>query len=90
MKCRTAQKDSIICRIWRGPGTPQMNTADRGVIYGLTMDTARGALVRAALEGIAYDMRLNVENMEACGLPVNRILAAGGGARSEKRCSGAQ
>ena len=67
-----------------GTGTPQMNTADRGVIYGLTMDTARGALVRAALEGIAYDMRLNVENMEACGLPVNRILAAGGGARSEK------
>lgn len=67
-----------------GTGTPQMDTKDRGVIYGLTMNTSRGDLVRAALEGISFDMRLNVQNMENCGLPVKRILAAGGGARSKK------
>lgn len=67
-----------------GTGTPQMETRDRGVIYGLTLDTSRGALVRAALEGISFDMRLNLENMEACGLAVRRILAAGGGAKSAK------
>lgn len=67
-----------------GTGTPWMDTADRGMIYGLTMDTPRGDLVRAALEGLSFDMRLNVENMEQCGLPVRRILAAGGGAKSRK------
>lgn len=67
-----------------GTGTPWMDTADRGMIYGLTMDTPRGSLVRAALEGLSFDMRLNVENMEKCGLPVRRILAAGGGAKSRK------
>lgn len=67
-----------------GTGTPQMDTADRGVIYGLTLDTKKGAITRAALEGISFDMRLNVEKMEQCQLFVNRILAAGGGAKSEK------
>ena len=67
-----------------GTGTPQMDTEDKGVICGMTLNTARGELVRAALEGISFDMRLNVENMERCGLEVKRILAAGGGAKSEK------
>lgn len=67
-----------------GSGTPYMDTADRGAVYGLTLATSRGEIVRAALEGIACDMRLNIANMEACGLPVKRILAAGGGAASRR------
>lgn len=67
-----------------GTGTPQMDTNDRGLIYGLTLNTKRGELVKAALEGIAFDMKQNITNMESCQLPVGRILAAGGGAKSEK------
>lgn len=67
-----------------GTGTPQMNTEDTGVIYGMTLSTTRGEIVKAALEGIAFDMKQNIENMLACGLPVNGIMAAGGGAKSNK------
>lgn len=67
-----------------GTGTPQMDMADRGVVHGLTLETKRGELVRAALEGIAFDMRKNLDNMRSCGLPVGKILAAGGGARSSE------
>lgn len=67
-----------------GTGTPQMDTEDKGIIYGLTLDTTRGELVKAALEGIACDMRLNIRSMEACGLEVKHITGAGGGARSLK------
>ena len=67
-----------------GTGTPQMDMDDRGVIHGLTLETKRGELVRAALEGIAFDMRRNLDNMKACGLPIGQILAAGGGARASK------
>lgn len=67
-----------------GSGTPYMDTHDRGGIYGMTLKTTRGELVRAALEGIAFDIRLNLENMAACALPVRQIMAGGGGVKSDR------
>ena len=66
-----------------GSGTPYMDIADKGVIYGMTLVTSKGEIVKAALEGIAFDMRHNIENMEACGLRVKQIMAGGGGAKSD-------
>ena len=65
-------------------GTLYMDTRERGGIYGMTLKTSRGELVRAALEGIAFDIRLNLENMAACGLPVRQIMAGGGGVKSDR------
>lgn len=67
-----------------GTGTPQMDTSDVGVLYGLNLNTTRGEIVKAAIEGIAMDMRLNIQNMEACHLPVHSIRAAGGGTKTKK------
>ena len=73
-----------------GSGTPEMCTADCGALYGLRLETTRGQLVRSALEGLAFDLRRNLDALAACGLEVGRIVTAGGGAKSrtalEIRC----
>lgn len=66
-----------------GSGTPYMDVRDSGVLYGLRLDTTRGEIVRAAVQGLAFDMRLNIENLRRAGLPVQHIRVAGGGAKSE-------
>lgn len=65
-----------------GSGTPYMNQEDSAVMAGLRIDTKRGEIVRAAVEGLAFDMRLNIANMEDCGIYIKNIKAAGGGAKS--------
>jgi xylulokinase len=42
---------------------------------------------RAILEGIAFELRLHIEGVEAAlGQPLNRLIAVGGGARSPLWC----
>jgi xylulokinase len=59
-----------------------MDTQSKGVIAGLTLNTTRGELVRALLEGINYEMRLNLELLKEAGIIVREIRAIGGGAKS--------
>lgn len=67
-----------------GAGTPRMDQKEGAGLYGLRPDTTRGDILRAAIEGLAFDMRINIENMEESGIPVSHIRAAGGGAKSGK------
>lgn len=67
-----------------GAGTPRMDQQEGAGLYGLRPDTTRGDILRAAIEGLAFDMRINIENMEEAGIPVSHIRAAGGGAKSIK------
>lgn len=65
-----------------GTGTPQMDPNASGCLCGLRIETRRGDIVRAAIEGLAFDMRTNIENMREANIPVTRLKAAGGGAQS--------
>lgn len=67
-----------------GAGTPRMDQKEGAGLYGLRPDTTRGDILRAAIEELAFDMRINIENMEDSGIPVSHIRAAGGGAKSIK------
>jgi xylulokinase len=65
-------------------GTPHFDTQTPGAILGLRLATSRGEVFRALLEGVALEMRLNVEILEAAGLPINDFRAVGGGAKSRE------
>jgi xylulokinase len=54
----------------------------RGVFFGLSLRSNIGALGRAIMEGIAFEMRRTLEIVEKAGNPVKEIFATGGGARS--------
>ena len=63
-------------------GTPKA----RGVFFGLSLRSNLGAMARAVMEGIAFEMRRTLEIVERAGHPVNEIYTTGGGARSEVWC----
>jgi xylulokinase len=67
-----------------GCGTPTMNPIARGCIYGLTLDTDKYDIAQAIMEGITYEMRINIELLESImNVKVQKIRSIGGGARSK-------
>jgi xylulokinase len=63
-------------------GTPYFDTQTPGAIVGLRLDTERGDVLRALLEGVAFEMRLNVEILDRSGIRIDEFIASGGGAKS--------
>jgi xylulokinase len=63
-------------------GTPHFDTESKGVIAGLRLSTTKGELTRALLEGVTYEMALNVDVLRECGAPIDAFRATGGGAKS--------
>jgi xylulokinase len=62
-----------------GERTPIADPEARGIIAGLTISHNRGDLYRAALEATALGVRHNIEEMEAAGGNIQRVVAVGGG-----------
>ena len=66
-----------------GSGTPTFDTASRGAILGLTFATSRRDVAKAILEGLTYELRVNLDLLQAGGVHIDVLRAIGGGARSE-------
>lgn len=69
----------LLLPYFAGERTPIFDPSARGVIAGLTLSHGRAELYRAALEGIAYGVRHNLEVMRSSGGPAKRLVAVGGG-----------
>jgi xylulokinase len=54
----------------------------RGVFFGLTQRSGKGALARAIMEGISFEMLRTLEIARQSGMPVDQIRLVGGGAQS--------
>ncbi len=65
-------------------GTPYFDLHTPGVIYGLRLSTTRGELLRGLLEGVAFEMRVNVEILTQAGIIISEFRATGGGARNRR------
>ena len=63
-------------------GTPYFDTASRGAVLGLTLNTTREEIVSAILSGVTYEMKLNLELLHSAGVEIHRLRAIGGGAKS--------
>jgi xylulokinase len=67
-----------------GTGTPYLDSESRGVIAGLTLNSTHGDVTRSILDGVAYEMRINLESLRSGGLTVERFNAIGGGSKSDE------
>ncbi len=65
-----------------GAATPAMDAGSKGAIVGLTLSHTQKDLYQAVMEGVCYEMRLNQERLEDCGVTVAPLHATGGGAKS--------
>ncbi len=65
-----------------GAATPYMDIGSKGAILGITTDTSVEEIYRACMEGVVYEMYLNIKALDGSGNCFTRMHATGGGARS--------
>jgi xylulokinase len=66
-----------------GSGTPTLDTGSKGAILGLTFADTTATIAKAILEGLTFELRLNLDLLRLAGIPINELHAVGGGARSD-------
>lgn len=67
-----------------GAGTPYNDNHAPCVLMGMNLNTRRGDIVKAVLEGICYEITLNVNLLQSIGLTFKELRAVGGLATSPK------
>lgn len=67
-----------------GAATPYMDTGAKGAILGLTTDTSAAEIYRGCMEGVVYEMYLNLKALEGSGIGFHKLHATGGGAASRE------
>lgn len=65
-----------------GAGTPHVGEMRSGTFEGLTLCADRGDIARAVYEGIACEVRWNIEEARKAGAAVEALIAFGGGVNS--------
>ena len=71
-----------------GAGSPHWVDSASGVVRGLSATSTRGALAKAIMEGVAYQIRANLDTLEELTSaatsrgPITEMRLFGGGARS--------
>ena len=66
-----------------GAATPYMDTGAKGAILGLTISSTVEDIYRACMEGVAFEMYLNYQELIRSGIHFKRMNATGGGAHSK-------
>ena len=69
---------------FEGAGTPYLHPKVRGFMYGLALSTRKEDIIRSLLEGVAFQIRGNIEIIEEiCGKRISCVKILGGGAKSD-------
>ena len=66
-----------------GAANPYMDNGSKAAFVGLTLGTTASDLYKALMEGVTYEMRTNLEQLESFGIHPEKIYATGGGATSK-------
>jgi len=65
-------------------GTPYFDVDVKGTILGLDLSVTKAELLKGLLEGVAMEVRLNLEILRQSGYQVDELRIIGGGAKSEE------
>ena len=66
-----------------GAGSPHWNPYSKGIIFGLALGHKRRDIYRAVLEGVAFEIRKNIDVFKELGLDIKELKLTGGGSRSD-------
>lgn len=64
-----------------GERNPYLDPDAKGIFFGLAMKHSQGHLIRAVMEGVAYNLRECMDILGQLDLPMNRLIVSGGGAK---------
>lgn len=74
--------DLLVLPHFSGSGTPFLDTTSKGAILGLTFHADRATIAKAILEGLTFELRVNLDLLREVGVTIQELHAVGGGARS--------
>ncbi len=66
-----------------GGANPYMDIESKAAFLGLTLEHTSGDIYKALMEGVTYEMMINVTHLESFGIVPEKLYATGGGAASE-------
>lgn len=69
-----------------GERSPHNDPYARGAFVGMSLDTKRGDMAKAVMEGVAYALRDCVEIARSLGIDISCVRVCGGGAKSHTWC----
>ena len=65
-------------------GTPYFDVSVKGAIMGMDLSVKRGEILKALLEGVAFEIKLNLDILKRSGYEIKELRLIGGGTKSEK------
>lgn len=65
-----------------GAATPYMDLGSKACCLGMDLSTRREDFYLAVLEGVAYELKVNLDALNKHGVPVERLIASGGGSKN--------
>lgn len=65
-----------------GGGNPYMDSFSKAAFIGITLETTVSDLYKAVMEGVTYEMLLNLTYLRTAGISPKQLYATGGGASS--------
>ncbi|MCL5073685.1 MAG: FGGY family carbohydrate kinase [Actinobacteria bacterium] len=68
---------------FEGAQTPLNDPLAKGLMLGFSLGTQKEDIIRGILEGITYELRLNIDRLEKNGIKIDSLKASGGGAKSD-------
>ena len=74
--------DLMVLPYFTPSGTPYFDVTTPGAILGLRLSTNRMEILRALLEGVAMEMRLNLEILQQSGIGISSLRTTGGASQS--------
>jgi xylulokinase len=61
-----------------GAATPYMDYGSKGAVIGLTLSTTGPDIYKAFMEGVVYELAVNVDILKNAGIGIDRLNATGG------------
>jgi xylulokinase len=82
-KASKGPSDIFVLPHFAGAATPYMDVEAKGAIIGLNIGTKAEDIMKAILEGITFEIMVNVEKLAEAGIKVEEMRAVGGLAKSD-------
>jgi len=70
-----------------GSGSPRWNPLQKGVFYGLTPAHTRLHLLNALMEGVAFEIKYNLEVIRHSGVAIQNLILSGGASQNIPLCN---
>jgi xylulokinase len=75
----------ILLPHFSGSGNPYFDPDAMGAVYGFTLDTDRRDIARAVVEGLAYEVRMQLSAFENAGIGIETLRVTGGGTGTDRQ-----